>query len=289
MKNLLLFVVLSHMLCWSSWAMEQTESSVGLVVTIHQKTLTTELNEFWDNYRKEYIEKMINTKATGKYNNVYFVIGELVEDDDHMKFIWNMALTHNKTLDYVSFVHGGDQWLKDEWGIPVDSKQIRMVYSEACKGGNGVDHFIKKYGAFVSAGHNKNTEGLSASPLFSFVFLASWLEGKSFAQALNDAWLTGMPALEDPFYFQMAQKISRYSDVGAAIEASRFQYAHRIDVDPAFFNIDSKREELLIEDLEFEERTIANDVEGIVRIDVLKEVFKTEEFLRPLQKFMAQG
>ncbi len=266
-KNLVVFFVILQTICAASWA------DKGLIVTIDQETLSEKNNTIWDDHRADFIQ----SKAKNKYENVYIVRGDLVRDDEYMQFVWAEALENNEIVDYVSFVHGGRQWIKDEWNVPVDSKKLRMVYSEGCKGGSGLDEFVKKYGAFLSAGHNKTAVGVSASPFFSFVFLVSWLEGNSFSEALNDAWLTGTLALSDSGYFQIAQVMGGYNNVDEALEASRIQYAHRGDVDPNLFTLHCPRQELWNEGLELIQDTLPKEpTQGTNRLDVLIEIFNQE-------------
>ncbi|HXW54049.1 MAG TPA: hypothetical protein VEL47_08100 [Myxococcota bacterium] len=254
----------------SSWA--ANTFTKALIITIDQKTLSDGMNKAWDHARLDYIF----AKAKTKYDGVYPVTGELVRNDEYMELIWHAALHKHDVVDYVSFVHEEDQWIKPEWKVAKNSNKLRMVYSEACHGGNGLKHFIQEYGAFVSAGHTDESPHLSASPFFSFVFLMSWLDGESFYQSLRNAEATGSNALNDPRYFGIARVFGKYTDVSQAIDGSRIKYAYRGDVSVLDFNINSPREEIWTDGLEYVEATITNDgtiAPGKVRLEILQEVF----------------
>jgi hypothetical protein len=272
---------------WLSWAMEgENAQPRALLVTIHQKTLTSNFNIFWDNYRKGIIEGMIQSKAP--YEKIEFVIGEQLEDNQHMKKVM-ATLSKFKVLDYFSFVHGGDQWIKVEWfndehEYNAFKGKLRFVYSEGCHGGSGLKEFVEGFDALVSVGHTKDSLHLSASPFFSFVLLASWLDGKSIKQALADAWITGTYALTNtPLYFTIAQAISRYDNAQQAIKGSRFQYAYQSHIDLANFTITSGREKA--DDMTRMEETITDTVEGDNKKAILDEIYgnpKMQDVLRQL-------
>jgi hypothetical protein len=215
--------------------LKEIEIKKGLIFTVDQKNLPAAANWIWDNFRAWRISYM----NFGRYENVYYAVGEQCRDDNYMKDIWQRALLENDVVDYVSMVHGGDQWIKDEWDLPKGSGKLRMVYSEGCQGGSGKEGFVEKYNACVAAGHNKDTSIPSASPFFSFRFLDSWLSGKSFKKSLENAWEDGKEALRSPGWFLIAKHVGGYNNCEDAIQGSKIQYSYRENYDVNTFTIDS--------------------------------------------------
>lgn len=185
------------------------------------------LMESWDAGRADWVTE----QAEKIYTNVYVVTGASARDDTMMSALWAVALAENDVIDYVSMVHGGYQNIKDGWNVPRDSKKLRMVYSEACKGGSGRIGFVDTYGAMFSAGHTDNTKYNSASPFFSFFFLEAWLAGKPYYEALSDAWKKGTALIQKPESSPINQIMSSNPSTAASIEASQIIMASQSGVD----------------------------------------------------------
>lgn len=283
-KRLLLSIMIFG-LSWMSWAMEEKAApKIGLIFTIHQKNLTMELrkgqtlNQFWDNYRKEFLEP----KAKKIYNNVYFVIGFDIENNDLMRKTWAKALQENDYVDYVSFVHGnatsGDQYIKDEWEVPTDTKKLRLVYTEACNGGGGLHHF-DKYNVAIAMGHGNNQSASSASPFFSFVVLDSLFNKASVEQAAKNSWVTGKAALEsEPTYQSLAMLLGHYQDINQVMPGSKITIRYRNDIDPQTFTLLTGNVVAARDMVSYKEQVV-DENGGNDNRSVLDGVFKSNTFL----------
>ncbi len=210
--------------------------ALGQAITIFLDKLKEEtLVEAWDKARGDWIVSV----TAGVYDKVFLALGEAAHVDEYMRMIWEEALADHDVVDYVSMVHGGQQLIKESWGVPQDSKKIRMVYSEACGGGSGREHFIDQYGALISAGHNAHSDYESASPLFSFAFLSAWFAGMPFTAALNNAWQFGSALLMNTNVFPLAQLFGGYEDAKQALDGSKIEMAWASMVDPNTMTVTS--------------------------------------------------
>jgi hypothetical protein len=199
--------------------------------TKDQKLTTESVIKAWDDSRAQWVK----TKAAKSYDNVYVAHNDDGRKDESMKTTWNQALAENDAVDYVSMVHCGDQFIKDAWQVPKSSNKLRMVYSEACQGGSGKEHFINTYRASVSAGHT----GISASPLFSFNFLTHWFDGLSFQESLTRAWATTKLVAHSQSGLTLAGMIGGYKNSDEIIEGLQVKFAVSPHVDAHVFNINS--------------------------------------------------
>lgn len=209
------------------------EALGGLSTMLEENKYT--LIDAWDNARRDWIER----HARGKYTNVYYILGDDTRDNAYMAFMWKSALDENDVVDYVSMVHGPYQLIKPEWKVRKD--KLRMVYSEACQGGSGKDHFVKLYGALVSAGHNADTkhEYSSASPFFSFAFLKAWLNGNNFEDSLAIAWTEGSTLLNNPQGFALAKQMANFASLQQALLGSKIFLSWNTAVSPQKITIDT--------------------------------------------------
>lgn len=206
------------------------------------KTMTSldsdSLIKAWDDARATWIRDHVNSDI---YANLYIIKGKQLHDNAYMAELFSTALAHNDIVDYVSFVHQGDQLIKDAWNVPKTSNKFRMIYSEACQGGNGKDHFVNNYGALVSAGHNAYTKLPSPGPLFSFTFLDAWFKNKAFENALIISWQTGSLLLDNPGVFMFAILIGNYNNKEEALLGSRFSYAWNNAIEPNSLSVQSEQ------------------------------------------------
>lgn len=207
----------------------------------------------WDSSRAEWVKE----RAEAVYDQVLIVEGELSRDSDYMAYVWSEALNFD-VIDYISMVHGGCQNIKPEWKVPTDSVKIRMVYSEACKGGSGKEGFIDGFNALAAAGHKADAVNASASPFFSFSFLNNWFSGQSFYDALQGAWRDGSNLLKNnPYAFSLAQFIGGYASVDQALEGSSIEYSYnREETNMTYLNIRSFGERFYLEDKNIAEAKI---------------------------------
>ena len=186
----------------------------------------------WDQVRADWIK----ANAQGVYDSVLVVTGKDTRDDQLMAKIWEDALQADE-VDYISMVHGGRQWIKDEWNVPKKGGKLRMVYSEACQGGSA-KQFIEDYHALVTAGHGANAKNSSASPLFSFGFLRAWFDGQPFLSALQTAWQKGKAIVQTQQGFMLAKFVHpAYNEPADVIEGSAISYAYNPNIDPSVVNI----------------------------------------------------
>lgn len=199
----------------------------------------------WDESRAEWIKE----HAEKVYDKVFIAQGDLSRDNDYMSFIWAQALEFD-IVDYVSMVHGGGQNIKPEWNVPCDSVKIRMVYSEACKGGSGKQAFIGGFNALASAGHKANGVNPSASPFFSFSFLSNWFSGQSFYRSLQNSWQDGSSLLKNNHRaFLLSQLLGGYATVDQALEGSSIEYSYnKEESEVSYLNINSFDQRLYLED-----------------------------------------
>ncbi len=209
------------------------EAIALLLEEIDSKTLI----QAWDDARALWIQ----TSAARIYDKIFIIRGDDTRNDGYMAAIWDQALTGYDMVDYVSLVHGGGQIIKDEWNVPKSTNKIRMVYTEACGGGSGKNHFAKDFGALVSAGHNDKTPHPSASPLFSFTFLQCWFNGLSFLESLQNAWRFGSMMLHHPQGFALANFVANYQTKEDALEGSIIKLSWHAEVDPAAITINTDR------------------------------------------------
>lgn len=209
--------------------------SLGEVITlfkgkIYSHSTVKDVITAWDDSRAQWIEN----KAKATYNNVYLIKGDDLRQDQKMKDAWEQALRDNDVVDYVSMVHQGDQFIKDAWQVS-NTKKLRMVYSEACCGGSGKDHFILKHRAALSAGH----KGKSASPLFSLTFIHNWLDGNNFVASFQDAWSKGQMLLNTQGGLILASMIGGYTDKEEIVRESKIAVSFHPGVDGFSFTINS--------------------------------------------------
>lgn len=220
--------ILIHLPSITSLAMEMIDrnnknSKIGLVFIVDQKTFNEELNFIWDNFRAA----RVWLNAASVYDNIYIARGEECRDEVFMKDLWEKAFCENDLVDYISHVHGGNQWLKDDWQPEGYKNKLRLAYSEACNGGAN-ENFIIHNNAWISAGH----KGHSASPFFSFRLLFAWLEGLDFESAFNRAFKEGQENLQTGWMFMIAQYAGGYKDYNEVIDNSEMQFKCRKDINP---------------------------------------------------------
>lgn len=123
------------------------------------------------------------------YSRYYKVNWILSDKSDSWKYeekTWQKVLKQAPVIDYVAWVHSGDQNLSRSDLRGKKEHQLRMVYSGACYSKTS-SKFIRNHNAAVASGH-RNT---SASPFFQFSFFRNWAYGRSFKSSINTAWKVG--------------------------------------------------------------------------------------------------
>lgn len=200
---------------------QQVLNETGLIFVVHQETLGEFSNWVWDGLR-EWISWTLLKDA---YGHIYYVRGKQLEDPSYMQEIWQRALEENEQIDYISFVHGGRQHIQAQWISSFPKNKLRMVYSEACRGGSGKE-FLQNFDALVAAGHNPEEGSVSASPFYSLPFLYHWSKGSCFKEALKKAWETGCLRLQSSPGFYIAQKVGGYRSIEEAISQSLIYYSY---------------------------------------------------------------
>lgn len=215
-------------------AVEKLIGKLNVAESVSAETLPM----IWDDARAEWISE----HARSAYDNVYIAKGLELHNDQHMASIWEKARNENDVIDYVAMVHADDQLIKPEWRVPAQGNKLRMVYSEACKGGSGKSEFVDGYGALVSLGHTKDTTGASSSPLFTFTFLAQWFAKQSFTASATMAWKIGEQYLNHPGIFGFAKLVSGSETQQEALAASRMVIAFNSAISPAEITAESNND-----------------------------------------------
>ena len=194
----------------------------ALIYVAHQKNWPGPLNFCWDGWRCLLVKAYM---LRSPYSKVYCVRGTQLEDDALMKGIWGKAIAENDQIDYVTFVHGGSQYIKKKWASEEQLKgKLRMVYSEACGGGHG-ELALEKFNAVAAAGHSVRANDISASPFFSTAFLWAWSGGETLKNSIQYASDCGNWRLRTRIGFFIAQLAAGYKTPESAIEQSRMCYA----------------------------------------------------------------
>ncbi len=124
--------------------------------------------------------------AYARYYKVNWILSDGSDSSDYQKEKWQNALRSAPVVDYVSWVHEGDQYVNRSWLEGKKEHQLRMVYIGACNSGASVS-FIREQNAAVTSGHR----GLSASPLFQFSIFRNWAYGRSYRSAVQKGWFWG--------------------------------------------------------------------------------------------------
>lgn len=214
---------------------------LGGVLSTFTKTITNiqstkglsgeDIIRAWDDARADYVRE----RARHAYDEVIVVTGD-TDDNEKMSTAFAQAQRYD-AVDYFSLVHTDDQLIREEWGVATN--KLRMVYSSACFGGHGGEHFIERYHAFASAGHNAKAIHPSASPVFSLSVLDAWIDGQNFVDTLKTAWRQGEALLSSQSGFLLARLMGGYEKASDAIAASTFEYAFEAQLDPFTFTINS--------------------------------------------------
>lgn len=171
--------------------------------------------------------------AYSRYSKIHWILSDDAEDEIPQQKAWSSAIKESPVIDFVSWVHSGNQYLKKSWVKGKKENQLRMVYVGACSSGNS-QIFITDHNAAVANGH-RNT---SASPLFQFSFFRNWIYGKSFSGAIKSAWESGVIKAKTlefltfaPLWQKSAGGIGGYwKDVDAMLYDSEMLIAYTADI-----------------------------------------------------------
>jgi hypothetical protein len=195
------------------------------------------LAELWDDSRRVWVENAV--EKSGKYAEVFFVLGGDVQDRSKKYGLIRNALSKYGVVDVVLMTHDGtDEDIGRVSEITGVRGKLGIVSNEACFSGNGGDYLVDRLGAIASHGHGERGFN-SSSPLYTFTFLEQWLGGADFVTAVALAQGTGDAIVSTDEGFGLASLLAGSSSRSDALRGSRMQTKYKAGITPSTVTVDN--------------------------------------------------